>query len=76
MEEEKGYVLIRHFIRGHLVHSRSQKRADQRVLVLTLKFLSLKKLVFPPLKKSSQIFFFSMQPFKYFQKNFKLIFCP
>ena len=29
-------------------HSRSKQRTDQRVLVLTLKFLALKKLVFPP----------------------------
>ena len=30
-----------------LSHSRSKQRTDQRVLVLTLKFLALKKLVFP-----------------------------
>ena len=29
-------------------HSRSQQRTDQRVIVLTLKFLALKKLGFPP----------------------------
>ena len=29
-------------------HSKSQQRTDQRVLVLTLKFLALKKLFFPP----------------------------
>ena len=31
-------------------HSRSKQRTDQRVLVFTLKFLALKKLVFPRTK--------------------------
>ena len=33
-------------LRVHMYHSRSKQRTDQRVLVLTLKFLALKKLVF------------------------------
>ena len=33
--------------RNVMHHSRSQQRTDQRVLVLTLKFLALKKWVFP-----------------------------
>ena len=39
-------------------HSRSKQRTDdQRVLVLTLKFLALKKTGFAPVKNTSQIFF-------------------
>ena len=53
MEEEKGYVLIRHFIRGHLVHSRSQKRTDQRVIEI---FIPKKIGFFSHKKKTSQIF--------------------
>ena len=53
--------------------------------VFTLKFLALKNWFFPN-KKYFQIFFwllftfilcnFSVQTLKYFQKNFKLTFCP
>ena len=53
--------------------------------VFTLKFLALKKLVFPPIK-TTLIFFwllftfilcnFSVQTLKYFQKNVKSFFCP
>ena len=60
-----------------LSHSRSKQRTDQRVLVLTLKFLALKKLVFPIKILSKFLIFFylySMQlnsadP-KIFSKNF------
>ena len=38
------YLVLVHTV---LCHSRSKQRTDQRVLVLTLKFLALKKLVFP-----------------------------
>ena len=49
-------------------HSRSKQRTDQRVLLLTLKFLALKKTVFYPVKNTSQNFFdfylpYSMQLF-------------
>ena len=39
-----------------LCHSRSKQRTDQGVLVLTLKFLALKKLGFLPLKILPKIF--------------------
>ena len=60
-------------------HSRSQQRTDQRVLVITLKFLALKKLVLPPQKILSKIYLtfvylYSMQLFsinpKIFSENF------
>ena len=67
-------------------HSRSQQRTGQRVLVLTLKCLALKKTGFSPVKKYFPIFLklfftfilcnFSVRTLKYFQKNFKFIFCP
>ena len=73
-------ILAEHWTRLKCIyHSRSKLRTDQRVLVLTLKFLALKKLVFPPVKNTSQIFFdlfylYSMQLFsadpKIFSKNF------
>ena len=53
----------------HYKHNRSQQRTDQRVLVLTLKFLAVKKLTgFSTIKNASQIFFdffyiYSMQRF-------------
>jgi hypothetical protein len=39
------------------MHIRSKQRTDQRVLVLTLKFLALKKTGFSPVKNTSQNFF-------------------
>jgi hypothetical protein len=58
-------------------HSRSQQRTDQRVLVLTLNFLALKKTVFPPVKNTS---LFSLQLFSadatIFSKKFEFIFAP
>ena len=50
-------------------HSRSQQKTDQRVLVLTLKFLALKKTGFSPVKNTSQNFIdlfylYSMQLFR------------
>jgi hypothetical protein len=49
-------------------HSRSQQRTDQRVLVLTLKFLALKKTGFSPVKNTSKnvldfFYLYSMQLF-------------
>ena len=37
-----------------VMHSRNKQRTDQRVLVLTLKFLALKKTGFFPVKNTSQ----------------------
>ena len=46
------YLLLLSFVMGTCImysnHSRSKQRTDQRVLVLTLKLLALKKLFFPP----------------------------
>ena len=39
------------------IHSRSQQRTDQRVFVLTLKFLALKNPGFSPVKNTFQNFF-------------------
>jgi hypothetical protein len=52
-----------------LAHSRSKQRTDQRVFVFTLKFLALKKMVFPPYKILPNIFLifvylYSMQLFR------------
>ena len=46
-------------------HSRSQQRTHQRVLVLTLKFLALKKTGFSPVKNTSQDFFDFLLPLFY-----------
>ena len=60
------------------IHSRNKQRTDQRVLLLTLKFLALKKLFFPLWKILPKIFLtfvylYSMQlsvrTLQYFQKN-------
>jgi hypothetical protein len=62
-------------------HSRSQQRTDQRVLVITLKFLALKETGFPPVKNTSQKSFdfilcnFLVRTTQYFHKKFKFIFC-
>ena len=61
-----------------LKHSRSQQRTDQRVLVLTLIFLALKKLGFPRKKILPKMFLtfftfilcsFSVRMLQYFQKK-------
>ena len=43
-------------------HSRSKQRTDQRVLVLSLKFLALIKTVFSPCKKYFPFFFYFCLP--------------
>ena len=48
-----------------LGHSRSQQRTDQRVLVITLKFLALKKTAFSPVKNTFQNFFDFFLPLFY-----------
>ena len=67
-----------------IIHIRSQQRTDQRVLVLTLKFLALKKLVFLLQKYFPICFwlfsnFYSMQFFSadatVFSKKKDLFFC-
>ena len=59
-------------------HSRSKQRTDQRVLILTLKFLALKKQTgFPPVKNTFKFFFDFCSPLfyatfkclQYFQKK-------
>jgi hypothetical protein len=60
-------------------HSRSRQRTDQRVLVLTLKFLALTKSGFSPVKNTSKIFFdfylplfyatFQCRPYNIFKKK-------
>ena len=70
----------------HYKHNRSQQRTDQRVLVLTLKFLAVKKPTgFSTIKNASQIFFdffyiYSMQRFsadiKIFSEKIYIYFCP
>jgi hypothetical protein len=71
----------RQFDRWDLDHSRGKQRTEQRVLVLTLKFLALKKTVFSPVKKTSQFFYlYSMQLFSadatIFSKKFQIYFLP
>ena len=67
------------------VHSRRQQRTDQRVLVVTLKFLAL-KYGFPPVKNTTQICFaffyiyifyatFQCRRQALFKKKIKFIFC-
>ena len=51
--------------KGGSNHSRSKQRTDQRVLVLTLKFLALKKICFNPVKNTSKIFFDFCLPLLY-----------
>ena len=46
-------------------HSRSKQRTDQRVLILTLKFLAPKKTGFPPVKNTSKFFFDFCSPLFY-----------
>ena len=58
--------VIEHIYYSTQKHSRNQQRTDQRVLVLTSKFLALKKqLVFPPVKNTSQFFFEFFLPLFY-----------
>ena len=67
-------------------HSRSKQRTDQRVLVLSLKFLALIKTGFSPCKKYSPFFFyfclpllyatFQFGPYNIFKKKIELIFYP
>ena len=74
--------LIKKFQQECVWHSRSHQRTNQRVLVLTYKFLALKTLFFPREKYFPTfltfIYLYSMQLFsadhKYFQNFFKLIF--
>ena len=68
------------------IHSRSKQRTDQRVLVLTLKFLAPKELAFSPEKNASQIvltfiYLYSIQPFSadptiFSKRKFELILRP
>ena len=56
-------------------HSRSQQRSNQRILLLTLKFLALKKTCFSPRKNTSRNFLtflnlYSMQLFSADATNF------
>ena len=65
-------------------HSRSKQRTDQRVLVLTLKFLALKITGFSLVKNTSQNFFdfclslfyatFQCGPYNIFKKKLNLLF--
>ena len=63
-------------------HSRSQQKTNQRVLVLTLKFLALKKTREKYFPNFFKLFFtfilcnFLVRMLQYFQKNFKFSFCP
>ena len=77
------FLSVRFFVQPwnwqYVVHSRSKQRTDQRVVVLTLKFLALKKTGFPPVKNTSQICFdfylplfyatFECGPYNTFKKN-------
>jgi hypothetical protein len=66
-----------------MYHSRSQQRTDQRVLVLTLKILALKRTGFSPVKYTSQnsidffllLFYATFQcgPYNIFKKKKKKI---
>ena len=60
-------------------HSRSKQRTDQRVLVLTIKFLALKKTGFSLIKNTSNFFCFvylySMQ-LSSADPTIELFFCP
>ena len=70
--------MLGEYIRG-FIHSRSKQRTNQRVLVLTLKFLALQKIGFSPVKKTSQNFFDFCLPLFYatiFSKKLKLMFYP
>ena len=51
-----------------LTHSRSKQMTDQRILVLTLKFLALKRMFFR-CKKCFPNFFWLLFTLKYFQKK-------
>ena len=73
-------ILAEHWTRLKCIyHSRSKLRTDQRVLVLTLKFLALKKLVFPPVKILPKFFLdfflplfyatFQCRPYNIFKKK-------
>ena len=67
-------------------HSRSKQRTDQRVLVLSLKFLALIKTGFSPCKKYSPFFFyfclpllyatFQFGPYNIFKKKLNWFFTP
>ena len=54
-----------------LLHSRSKQRTDQRVLVLTLKFLALKNWVFPYKKYFIKFFWFFFLPLFYATFQYK-----
>jgi hypothetical protein len=51
------YIFDRSGLLWGVGHSRSKQRTDQRVLVLTLKILALKKTGFSPVKNNSQKIF-------------------
>ena len=56
-----------------LTHSRSKQMTDQRILVLTLKFLALKRMFFR-CKKCFPNFFWLLFTLKYFQKKIRSFF--
>ena len=54
--ENLSRLSVKSQVRGKTYHSRSKQRTDQGVLVFTLNFLALKKLVFPQYKILPKIF--------------------
>ena len=95
VDKKRGEGVSRKFTLGHMTkgrypvkcpqlstHSRSKQRTDQRVLVLTLKFLALTKSGFSPIKNTSKNYFDFCLPLFYaidqggLQYLIKLIFYP